>query len=991
MADAGRKEKLAAAKKKLKQFQKSSRTPSHSPVPRTKGQQNGATQENRPASLTNTARIPNNSPHQAIRRDDQLTQLTSGTAASPGGDAPLHSTQTTPTLSTVAPNERLTASTEQLQQMSRQINGLISQVHRVVWEKMCGRYWTQGSGGDKYIHWVERGTVNSPNSWSSTVRPMNNLNKQLQNLKNHNVKLQNSLETERKGFDEKLKREIGALKEQLQTIGILVAEKTELQSSLNQKQKTAEQRQEEVEELSGRLKASRQRVAELEKSFTSASSLNQKNEKSNKDLSKDVDRLKLELYKLNKSNEEFQQQTSELQGKLHQKISECGKQEDQLILLRGQLEMAQLNNQQLQSGGGGAVDTQQVEQLLTEKAELQTQLKQYDEAFQKVSSEREQIAEQYQQYVDQLTQQSAGLQAQIGSLVEERNELLSKQEEFSSVIAQLQNTQDTTVTHNMKAAGASEASLQEAAQERDELTGRLNQLEAELGELRPLYEAQVADNAQLSRLVGDREAHIEELEMQALRLSETQVDSEKLLEHMQSDKTALSRAIAQNRELKTQLAELQNGFVKMSNENMELMTQLQKEQHISKELASRLAQQEEELKEIRSDVGAKEQELQRLRLRLQTEETEGGEELEQRLQQFQQQTPLLESLQRELSSAQASRCSWFSLDAINALTNQNSELKSQLLRDVSNNNFRNDADSSAQVEQMSVSIRQLEMERNEMIRSLENEEKQRQVVQKELDELRSQLASQTPATLNGDVINKAQFEALQHAMKQLEVKYTRVMREQAELSDSREQLEHIVMQLQGETETIGEYVALYQQQRFLLKQRQLERDDYVSQMARDHQHMQDKLAKLQTLVVQLLDERHRLHTAASATTSPTLNALANHTPHITKSSKHNHKRMLDGTVNSDDLEDWPGSSSSSGDESDSVPVIGGAGGDNSPQVAPPGAPSDIPLGEVDDRTAQQIMLLLSEIGNSNVAGSKNSFSHWNYLQCNRCVGRMIVV
>ena len=36
---------------------------------------------------------------------------------------------------------------------------------------------------------------------------------------------------------------------------------------------------EEIEELSGRLKASRQRVAELEKSFTSASSLNQKNEK----------------------------------------------------------------------------------------------------------------------------------------------------------------------------------------------------------------------------------------------------------------------------------------------------------------------------------------------------------------------------------------------------------------------------------------------------------------------------------------------------------------------------------------------------------------------------------------------------------------------------------------------------------------------------------------------------------------------------------------
>ena len=48
-----------------------------------------------------------------------------------------------------------------------------------------------------------------------------------------------------------------------------------------------------------------------------------------------------------------------------------------------------------------------------------------------------------------------------------------------------------------------------------------------------------------------------------------------------------------------------------------------------------------------------------------------------------------------------------------------------------------------QMEQMSVSIRQLEMERNEMLRRVESEEKQRQVVQKEFDELRSQLATQS--------------------------------------------------------------------------------------------------------------------------------------------------------------------------------------------------------------------------------------------------------
>ncbi len=51
--------------------------------------------------------------------------------------------------------------------------------------------------------------------------------------------------------------------------------------------------------------------------------------------------------------------------------------------------------------------------------------------------------------------------------------------------------------------------------------------------------------------------------MTVQRLQDNAVDSDSLLESMQSDKTALSRAIAQNKELKVQLAELQNGFVKM--------------------------------------------------------------------------------------------------------------------------------------------------------------------------------------------------------------------------------------------------------------------------------------------------------------------------------------------------------------------------------------------------------------------------------------------
>jgi len=67
----------------------------------------------------------------------------------------------------------------------------------------------------------------------------------------------------------------------------------------------------------------------------------------------------------------------------------------------------------------------------------------------------------------------------------------------------------------------------------------------------------------VSSLIIEKEQRIVELEMSEERYNDTQVDTGKLLETMHSDKTALSRSTAQNKELKSQLAELQGQFVKM--------------------------------------------------------------------------------------------------------------------------------------------------------------------------------------------------------------------------------------------------------------------------------------------------------------------------------------------------------------------------------------------------------------------------------------------
>lgn len=95
-------------------------------------------------------------------------------------------------------------------------------------------------------------------------------------------------------------------------------------------------------------------------------------------------------------------------------------------------------------------------------------------------------------------------------------------------------------------------------------------------------------------------------------------------------------------------------------------------------------------------------------------------------------------------------------------------------------------------------------------------------------------------------------------MKYLEQKFLKTMQDIASLTDEKQRLEHIVLQLQGETETIGEYIALYQHQRGILKQRALEKDEQLKQLARDREQMKNQLDQLNQLVKRLIVEKGAL-------------------------------------------------------------------------------------------------------------------------------------
>jgi hypothetical protein len=90
--------------------------------------------------------------------------------------------------------------------------------------------------------------------------------------------------------------------------------------------------------------------------------------------------------------------------------------------------------------------------------------------------------------------------------------------------------------------------------------------------------------------------------------------------------------------------------------------------------------------------------------------------------------------------------------------------------------------------------------------------------------------------------------ATEEALEKLQERFRRTMLEVAELTEEKHRLEHLVTQLQFETETIGEYITLYQNQRRLLKQKEHERDIQIKNLAADRELMNKKLLQLNNLI-----------------------------------------------------------------------------------------------------------------------------------------------
>uniref|UniRef100_A0A8D1T5J7 Golgin subfamily A conserved domain-containing protein n=1 Tax=Sus scrofa TaxID=9823 RepID=A0A8D1T5J7_PIG len=707
---------------------------------------------------------------------------------------------------------------------------------------------------------------------------------------------------EKKEFEQKLAKEQGALREQLQvhiqTIGILVSEKTELQTALAHTQQAARQKAGESENLASRLQSSRQRVGELERTLSAVSTQQKQADRVSPELTKERDTLKLELYKNNKSNEDLKQQKSELEEKLRLMATEKAAMQLGMEELQKKLEMSELLLQQF-STQPTPDSSQQLQQALEERAQLETCVGQLQDSLRQLQAERD-------QYVANLKEDSTVWQHKMQQMNEQLNKLRAEKEHSMSQVQELETSLAELRNQAAPPSGPSETEQR--------LQAEAEQLQKEVESLARQLQAQVKDNENLSLLNQEQEQRLMELERAAECWGEQAEERKQMLESMQSDRTTISRALTQNRKLKEQLAELQNGFVRLSNENMEITSALHSEQHVKKELAKKLGQLQENLGELKETVEVKSQEAQDL----QQQRDQYLGHLQQYVAAYQQlaaekellhkqmvlQTQLVDQLQHEdMKGRMAVETARQELQEaqgrLEAANQHNQQLQAQLtLMAVPGEGTEldiEDEDKAGEAPRPKLSVPE-ELDSREAVveffnSALASAEEEQARLRRELKEqkLRCQRLAhlvapaqdgvekeaQAPGTegdsvsapgtggdsvsapgTGGDSVPVETHQALQVAMDKLQGRFTELMQEKVDLKERVEELEHRCIQLSGETDTIGEYIALYQSQRAVLKERHREKEEYISRLAQDKEEMKVKLLELQELVLHLVGERN---------------------------------------------------------------------------------------------------------------------------------------
>ena len=661
-------------------------------------------------------------------------------------------------------------------------------------------------------------------------------------------------------------------------VKVLVAEKSHLIDTLQKSELMIKAKLEENEELQNRLNASRHRVKQLE--LEVKSSVYQPIIDHEADQKRIEESVAAKLKEFRESNERIELENNELKVLLNQKKIELENLHKNFDHLSTELHLANVKIAQLSDGTPPTeeVNQTQLQALTQEVAIKQQKITELYGIIDQVNRDKESSDNQYQNYVSHLTREMETLKLSSIELTNENDSLIKREQELLKHCSDLERQiQQQIKKQKIYAEDQKEQTSATSSQEEvKNLTSQITALTDSNESLKIQLRNVEAEKAELGQTLIMNFKKIKNMELQVEQVHSNTPNLTKLMTDFEDKSVAASRALKQNQGLKEQLDEMQRAFITMTNDKMELTEKLQSEMHLCKEMKIRFGAMEVELQEMKEKWHYKEDEM----IRLSHENTEQEKKIFQqnieidRLRHYESKEydGTKSILEKELENFKR---------MIETLTNKINILESERSQHEDEHNHQHEGHKHSHSQgnnhheheskehkcneidsrkDLLEEIEMLKMEKSELLKAMYDFQ-----LNKKLTDAKKSIEGHESGVNNTSNDQQVEMKveaqklssipksvtpsmATEEALEKLQSRFRRTMLEVADLTEEKQRLEHVVTQLQFETETIGEYITLYQYQRRLLKQKEHERDVQLKSLSADREKINEKLLQLNGLI-----------------------------------------------------------------------------------------------------------------------------------------------
>ncbi|XP_017037219.1 golgin subfamily A member 2 isoform X1 [Drosophila kikkawai] len=602
----------------------------------------------------------------------------------------------------------------------------------------------------------------------------------------------------------------------LQAIQVIIAEKAQLNAELTKVRLACRERDLELEELRTLKEQTQQRLEQVQQHCQDQQSAGEQQRQQ-------YGQLERQLQKSQAQIRDQQSHLHELEAQLKQSNLRQDELQQQLSTKSNELEMAQLKLRQLSDESSISADNR-VESLVQTQYMYEQQIRDLQAMVGQLTQDKEQAGAQYQNYVQHQSSEIAKLNERNTELAEELNSLRERERQLVEHVSGLERDiqKNLSLQAQFKEAVSQEQPLPKEEQTSDEqiaLQAELASLKERLSDLDfERHEFQLKIKSQDDQLQL-KESALGELEQQLERLQAVQPDQTKLLATMESDKVAASRALSQNVEMKQQLDELQQRFVQLTNDKAELVIRLDAEEFANREIRQNYASMEQKLQATEERFTFKDEEMIRL----------SHENVELQRQQL--------MLQQQLDRLQHYEAKAYH----NSQESQAGETLENDAEKEHNHDHNDHGDHSGHSHDHS---HDHAGHSHDHSNEHSHEHSHSHSQEPNHGHNHSHDTNHRPSTAGGSLPTAEAVERLQS-------RFTTLISQVADLTEEKHSLEHLVLQLQSETETIGEYIALYQTQRRMLKQREYEKAAQMRLLQAEREQLREKIEALNKLVSSL--------------------------------------------------------------------------------------------------------------------------------------------